>query len=372
LTTAAQRALLQSHAVTARASVSSPSLGQLPGLPITGGSMVIDTTSVVRRKATLTASSRWWPESPTDLLAPFGATATIDYGIVLGVDGAGRRLIEWVPLGVFVLNVTSETAPAGSGSGDGVTVELVDRAAVVAADRFDSPTQTVSGATVVAEITRLVRGSLGADLEVVDLTGSTQVAPVLEIERERWEDGVEKLADSIGAEVFFDVAGRVVIRPQPTLDAAPVWSVRTGRGGNLLSYERSYSRERVYNRVIAAGERSDGTAPAYAVASDTDPASPTRYGGPFGRKPRFLTSSALTTSDQCAVAAAALLERGRGLSYQVDHTILVNPALDGGDVVRVDDARLGAGRHILDQLTVPLGPAVAQQLGTRSTDLPGE
>lgn len=357
LSTAAGLALTQSHGMSARATVYSPTFGVLD-LPIAGGSVTADATSMVRRTATILADPAHWPRSPQDLLAPYGSYCQVDYGIVLPSGDT-----EWVPLIFGLLDSAQRQRPL-SGSGE-VTVSLVDLSAQVAEDRFDTPTQTVSGATVVAEITRLIHETL-PNVTVTDRTGSTQLAPVLDMERERWRDGVEKLAEAIAAEVYFDQQGVAVIRPVPTLDDPPVWRVTSGEMGNLLTARDTLSRQRVYNRVIVSGQRSDGTAPAYAVVTDTT--SPTYWGGPFGKRPRFYTSPLLTTNGQCTTTGQSLLARAQGAGVVVEHETLVNPALEPGDVVVGDDGTT----YILDRLTTPLTPEGTQPLDTRSDDLPPE
>lgn len=363
LSSAARIALTQTHSMTARVTIYSPTSGVYPDLPIAGGQVDIDATSQVRRTATLMADPEFWPATPSDLLAPYGSEALIEYGIVLP-----SGTIEWVPLGLFSLEETSRTRPV---SGDAaVSVSLVDRSQRVAEDRLDAPAQTVAGATCVAEIRRLIQDTLGTGVAVTDLTGSAQVAPLMEIDRDRWGDGVEVLADAIGAECFFDRLGQGVIRPQPTLADSPVWTITTGAtDSNLVSAQEKLTRNGVHNRVIASGSRTDGTAPVYAVVSDTNPASPTFYGGVFGKKPRFYSSALLTTVPQCTTAATALLERVRGLGVQIQMEQLVNPALDGGDVLTLVQNGVTT-THILDQVSIPLGPDGTQALGTRSTQLP--
>lgn len=358
LSTAAGLAVAQSHGMTARATVYSPTFGVLD-LPIAGGQVVDDATSMVRRTATVQVDPRYWPASPQDLLAPYGSYCQVDYGIVLPSGD-----VEWVPL-IFGLLGSAQRSRPLSGSAE-VSVSLVDLSAQVAEDRFDAPTQTVSGATVVAEITRLIHESL-PNVTVTDLTGSTQLAPVLDLERERWRDGVERLAEAIGAEVFFGPQGVAVIRAQPTLADSAVWWVDTGETGNIVSARDTLSRENVYNRVIVSGQRSDGTAPVSAIVSDTDPNSPTLYGGPFGKRPRYYTSALLTTTGQCTTTGQALLDRVKGAGATVEYETLVNPALASGDVIVAE----GVAR-ILDKVTTPLTPEGTQPLGTRSLSLPPE
>ncbi len=361
LSTQARIALAQSHSMRARAIVSSPSYGVLT-LPISGGSVEVDATSKVRRTASLQADPRWWPRSPTDLLAPYGSTCQVDYGIVLP-SGA----TEWIPLMTGHLDETSRTRPV-TGSGD-ITVKVADPSHRVAEDRLDVPAQTIANAPAVSEITRLVKATLGPQLDVVDETGSGAVASVIVIERERW-DAVEKLADFLASEPFFDPLGRLVIRPQPTLSRSPVWTIRTGNRGSLLTAKDKRGREQVYNRVVASGQRTDGVPAVYATATDTT--SPAYYGGPFGKKNRFYTSELLTTAAQCQATADALLARTRGLGAQVEIEALVNPALDAGDVLLLLDRETGETRHIIDKLSIPLTPDGTQSISTRSDELPAE
>jgi len=354
----ARMALVESHGMTARATIYSPSFGVLQ-LPIAGGQVDQDATSQVRRTASILADPTYWPRSPQDLLAPYGSEALVEYGVVLRSGN-----IEWVPCGRLSLDETQRKRPL-SGSAD-IECKLVDRSARVADDRLDAPAQTVAGATTVAEITRLIQATLTASVTVTDFTGSTQVAPTMEIARERWQ-AVEKLADAIGAEVFFDRYGQGVIRAQPTLTDAAVWQIQTGEFGNILSATDRLTREGVYNRVVVIGA---GT--ATATVSDTDPASPTYYGGPFGKKSRYYSSQLLTTNPQCTTTATALLERARGTGVQVEHETLVNPALDPGDVITSVDTDGVRRTHILDKVPIPLTPGGTQALGTRSNDLPPE
>lgn len=357
---AARRVSATSHSVDVRAVVDSPTAGTRY-LPILGGSVEVDATSQVRRTATIVTDPSLWPTSPADLLTPFGSTCRIDCGIII----PGQDEPEWIPQGLFSLdrNKRSRSADATSAA----ELSLVDLSQRVAEARFEAPTQTLSGATYVSEITRLIREVLGLTWPVVDLTGSTAVCPVMEMQRERWQDGVEKLADAIGAEVFFDQLGQAVIRPQPTLSDAPVWYARTGPGGNILSTDEEWTRQNVYNVWVVSGVRADGTPPVSATVADTDPLSPTYVGGAFGRKPRFYSTPLATTAGQCTTIGQTMLARYQGLGCKVDFSLFPNRALDSGDVIDLDDEDLGRAQHIIDKVTIPLLPDGGQPLQTRST-----
>lgn len=361
----AQETITRSHSITIRGTAYGATIGMLTDLPISGGVVTVDATSQVRRIATVSIGRPdLWPANPTDVLSPLGSELFLEYGVVL--PGVG---VEWVPLIRGVISDADRERPVVNSDGS-LTLSLDDRSSKVAEDRLDAPAQTAAGATTVAEIRRLIQESL-PDVAVTDLTGSTQIAPTLDIERERWADGIEKLADSIAAEVYVDPQGDFVIRPQPQITDPSVWEVRSGRGGILVAKKEKLTREKVFNKVVAFGQRSDGTPPVRAAVADTDPTSPTFYGGAFGRKPRFYTSPLLTTTQQCIDAATALLARVQGMQASVELQAIVNPALDAGDVITVRDAGK-VQQHIIDRLTIPLKLGQAQQLTTRSLDLPPE
>jgi hypothetical protein len=361
----AQQVLAGSHQITVRATAFTDRHGTITDLPISSGAVMVDATSQVRRTARLTvADPGLWPVDPFDVLSPLGSELLIEYGIV--VPGAG---VEWVPLIRGVITDISRDQPVTSGQG-ALPMSLADRSIKVADDRFDQPVQTIPGARVVSEIQRLIRESL-PDVTVTDHTGSTQLAAVIEIERERWADGIEKLSDALGAETFADPTGDFVIRPQATHADPVVWQIHAGHNGILVSTSEKQTREQVYNRVIASGQRSDATPAVWAAVSDTNPNSPTRYGGPMGRKPRFYSSPLLTTTQQCHEAASALLARTTGMHASLSLTAITNPALDAGDVISVDTGT-GSQVHVIDTVTIPLAPGDAQEITTRTLDLPPE
>jgi hypothetical protein len=365
LSAGARSSLRASHAVTARCTAYLANGAVVSDVPISGGSVTADAKSQVRRTASVTiADPRFWP-SPMglDVLSPInGAELFLERGIV--VPGKG---VEWVPLFTGPVQKLSASYPAV----DAVSVELADRSKTVADDRMDVPTQTRAGYTCVEEITRLITESL-PDAEVIDQTNDTTPAPVLDIDKERWSDGVEKLADAIGAECFADQLGRFIIRYQPLISDFPVWVVDSGDQGVLVKADLELTREQVYNAVVASGERTDGTPAVWAKVVDDNPGSPTYYGGPFGKKVRYYSSPLLTTVEQATSAAEALLARVRGYAASVTVEAVPNPALEPGDVIEV---RLPDGTrtpHIVDKVPVALDVSGTQSLATRTDELPAE
>lgn len=360
----AQQTLTASHSINVRAAAITAALGIQKNLPVAGGSVTVDGTSQVRRAATITiADPTLWPANPLDMLSPLGSELSIEYGIV--IPGLPT---EWIPLIRGGISKAARTIPVDSSGG--VTLSIVDRSARVAEDRLLAPMQVGGGSTTVVQaITTLVQDAFPA-VVVVDLTGSSAIAPVLDIDKDRWA-AVEQLADSIAAEAFFDQRGQLVVRPQPTLADPTVWVVATGDGGVMVKRSDQQTRDLVYNAVVASGARTDGTPPVTVTVTDSDPSSPTYWGGPFGKKARFYASPLLLTTLQATSAGQALLERVKGMQASVDLEALCNPGLEAGDVVLVKGARTREA-HILDKFTVPLDPRTTQQLSTRSKVLPAD
>jgi hypothetical protein len=365
LSTYAANALATSHGMSVRATAYAATLGTVSDIPVTSGTVTVDSASQTRRVGTIGIGlGALWPGDPFAALSPLGSELGIDYGIVLASGD-----IEWIPVLRGPIASVTRSVPTATAS-EAITVTVSDRSAKVAEARFDQPTQSVVSATTVAEIRRLINEVLPT-VTVTDLTGSSKVAPQLDMERERWADGIEKLADSMGAECFADTFGNFVIRNQPLITDPPAWTLSTGDGGILISENEEYSRDLVYNRVVASGQRVDGTPPVWAAVSDTDPLSPTYISGPFGIKTRFYSSPLLTTAPQCTTAAASLLARVTGQHLKVSLTAIVNPALDAGDVILIRDGRRSVA-HIIDSVTIPLTPGGTQQIETRSLILPEE
>ena len=365
MSTRAVNAIRDSHEIRVYAAAYTPTGGVVDNLPVTSGSVVSNASSQVRRTATVgIGDSDLWPADPVSILSPIGSELLVAYGVVLQPGE-----VEYIQLIRGPITRVQRQVPTAN-SGDALTVSVDDRSSKVAEARFDAPTQTISGATTVAEISRLITSVLST-VVVTDLTGSTKVAPQLEMERERWNDGIEKLADSIGAEVYATPDGNFVIRTQPAVEDPPVWTLDVGDSGVLLAEDDEYSRDLTYNRVVASGQRVDGIPPVYAVASDMNVNSPTYINGPFGIKTRFYASPLLTTVAQCESAAESMLARVLGNHINVSFSALCNPALEAGDVIRLlfDDRD---EVHIIDSVEIPLRPGDVQQIKTRSPALPEE
>jgi hypothetical protein len=114
------------------------------------------------------------------------------------------------------------------------------------------------------------------------------------------------------------------------------------------------SREGVCNGWVVTGESADERPPARALVVDSNPKSPTRWGGKFGKVPGFHSSPLVTSNLQAKAAAESLMRTSVGLPYTVDFTAVPHPGLEPLDPVRISDPGAGTRIHVLDKLTIPL------------------
>ncbi len=349
----AREALNRDHGVRARAFASVNGSGFITPLGlITGGSVKVGSEFVRRTCDIEVVADVTDPE-----VSPYVAEVRVEYGVTLGLNE------WWQTVGTFVVTTTKETDTPGV-----VSVSGADRAQRIIDARLETPL-TTSGGTVAA-IASLVTNA-DSRITFTDHTGSAATHSPSVWERDRAE-AVQRLAESIGATLYFYPDGTAHLWPQPSANGVLTsWALARGRGGGKVSSARTVSREGVYNAYVVVGEAADGSAGVTAVARDNDPTSPTRYGGPFGKRPRFLRTSLVRTVGQAGTAAVAGLARSTGQAWSIDLTGLPNPALEVGDMLSVEVEPGVWARHMLDGYDLPLEPGVVQY-ATRTTAASGE
>ncbi|MFE0470463.1 DUF5047 domain-containing protein [Streptomyces sp. NPDC058947] len=319
--------------------------GNVVDLEHTGGSVTVDRSQAIRRTCTVTgADPTLIPRTPTDQLTTYGARLRISRGIDYG-DGSQPEL---VPLGVFRLDTVDGDVNEGP-----VTLQGKDLSAVVADDKFTEPYK-VAG-TVVGAVTALIQRSI-PDADVISLVDDTPIGSrVFDIEGDPWA-GAQEIAAAAGAEVYPNADGVFVIAALPNLlTTPPVWAIEATEGGVYIAANRAMTLDGVNNGVLARGENtSENIPPVSYLAIDDDPTSPTYWDGPFGRRPKFISSSAYTTLNACAQAANAELAKTKAPNASGDITSLPNAALEPGDVLRVTHEDGSRELHQAAAFTVPL------------------
>ncbi|WP_330172942.1 DUF5047 domain-containing protein [Streptomyces sp. NBC_01498] len=313
-------------------------------LPHTGGSVTVDRGQAVRRTCTvIMADVSLIPRTEADKISVYGAKLRVSRGVDYG-DGTQ----ELVPLGVFRLDEGDGDPVFGPATLAGKSLECV-----VSDDRFTEP-YTASG-TVGSAIGALVRRSI-PDAEILLAVADAAIGSrTWDVEADPWT-AAQEIAAAAGAECYTNADGVFVIATLPDpLTTEPVWTVGAGEGGVYLKGTRGMSSAGVFNGVLARGENvADGVAASRWLATDDDPGSPTYWAGPFGHRPTFYSSSTLTSSGACRLAAELKLRAARAPNAKGDFSSLPNPALEPGDVLRVIHPDGSKELHQVQSFTVPL------------------
>ncbi|WP_234315013.1 DUF5047 domain-containing protein [Streptomyces sp. NRRL F-5135] len=321
--------------------------GTVQTLPHTGGSVSVDRGQAVRRTCTVTVpDTSLIPVRPSEQLAIYGARLRILRGIRYA-DGT----IESVPLGEFRVDSVEGDPDYGP-----ITIGGSGLEAIVVDDRFVTPYSTRGGTAAVTAITGLIQATLPGAVIVNRASDATLGTTTWDAQGDRWA-AVQACATAIGAEVYCDADGQFIIAELPDIATAPIaWTVDAGAGGVLISANRAYTRDGIYNVVVASGENTeDNVVAVSATAQDDDPTSPTYWAGPFGRVPRFYSSSLLVTSGQCVAAASKLLRDAVKPAATVSIEAAPNPCLEPGDVIRVTYGNGDRELHQIQSFSIDLG-----------------
>jgi hypothetical protein len=315
-------------------------------IPILGGDVKLDGTAQIRSTLDLTTDGTgMWPQSAADPLAPYGNEVYVERGVFYSDD-----LVEYVGLGYFRIQGPDQgDAPDGP-----IHLEGRDRMAGITDGRLLAPVQFLTGTTLGAVFDTLVLEVYpDAVIEFDDGSDANVLVRPAIADEDRF-GFLDNLVKSLGKVWYWDHRGVLVIRDIPD-PGEPVFEVFAGEGGVLLELSRTLTRSGVYNAVVARGDATDSIAPAYGVAVDNSPLSPTYFFGRFGPVPRFYSSPFLTDDGQAETAAAAMVRRYLGLPYNVEFKVSPNPALEPFDPVTV---RTGIGEpvetHVIETLTIPL------------------
>lgn len=363
-------ALRGSHKSVPRARLITPGAegADPPGrdLVVLGGTVSLDGTADVRGTLDLTIAEPWPTGHGVTNVVPYGAEIAVWRGIEYGNGD-----VERAPLGIYrITAVEQDSAPDGP-----LRVTAADRMSGLIESRLTQPAYGAATDTVYSVFGPLVH-EVFPSLTVYwdDATWSSPIGRAVFEEEDRHAFLLE-LVKGLGKIMYFRYDGGLIVKSPPDPSAVQ-WTVDAGKFGVLTSVRRSLTREQVYNAVVARGEGTDEIAPVVAVVADMDPASPTYWLGPFGKVPRFYTSPMLTTTTQAQGAARSILLTSVGLPYSVDLGALVNPALEPYDSVQVvypeQRGRLPAvsvETHVVDKVTVPLGPDQPMSIATRLQSL---
>jgi kumamolisin len=336
-------------------------------LPFIDGSVRATLNSRVARVLSLSVDRSWFPLldngsfDSDGLLAPFGNRIRAYRGIRYG-DGSVAAFPVFYGR---IEQVQMSRNGVVSVSGNDLAADVVDA-------QFETPQSSVTTNTISTEFRRLVQDALGdATFGTSDLTG-VKIPPLV------WQNDRAQALDDMSATVamlWYPLAdGSFVQRLVPWTNPGQTAQVALADGtgaapgvnNSTSDWTITVSRTGVYNSVVFASERQDGTAPVYAIVRDTDSTSPTSYLGNFGRKPLLIQNQAALSQSQCLAAAQSALKAATAITQVWDPVSIVPDAsLELGDLVdmRADGA---ASVQAIVGFTLPLRETGDMSLSLRA------
>lgn len=319
-----------------------------------GGTIQATLASRVARTLDLIVPEWLYPWNVTDLLNPYGTELRVFKGIRYGNSSPDE-------FPAFVGTI-EEVSPPQLGQ---CRVKASDTALRVAAAGFLSPMGSQVDTLVVDEFERLVldanpRATFGAHSPI------TALVPQLAYDSDRGQ-ALDSLAGTASANWYTLPDGRYVLRTVPwvaPLTQSPL-ALTDGDGGTLLDAYPVRSTAGIYNQVAVLSDRADGGPAFYATASDTNPASPTYVGGPFGvrsRPPIRVTGA--VDQGQLAALARVELQRSQALTASWTLTCVPDASIELGEALGVA-FRGRAAVQFAAGFTMPLRPDAAMQIQGR-------
>jgi hypothetical protein len=289
------------------------------------------------------------PQSPRDLLTPFGTVVEVELGLEL-LDGS----VSSVPFGTFQISSCRTRVQAGART---IDIGLSDISQRVNRYRFESPF-TVTAATDLGQmVNRVITNRLGLSPSVSSAGQALGVARVFGLSPSEgpWEEILDVLK-SFSRTAWYDRVGRVRLG-STTIDPSTSYPL-----SSLVSLSADFD-EQPPNVIVARGESTDDKVPpVQAVAIDTDPSSPTYAGvGPaasaYGRVTEFYSSPLILNAPQAQAAANTLLAGriGAGATYTL--ACPYDPTIDATDVVSA-----GGSVYVVDSVSVDLDGDTSMQV----------
>ena len=355
-------ALRYSHVITATCELYFPQdLATAVPVPVEAGTVTIDRTAQNRRAGQVTIP--WSLRAGQNLGLDLRTLTLGGYCVLRRGLRYASGATELVQLGRFrVESVTWNTTDASA------SLELSDRMSQVRDEPFTAP-YNAKGKTPATAAVQIVQAVFGATIGY--LTPYTPAGTLGDIvyTGDRVTDALSLLEQSYGAETYFNAAGNFVFAQKPADDAPVLWTVDAGELGVMVGASESLDRTGIYNGVLVQGQAEADVPPVSALAIYNDPASPIRWGGPFGKVALIADSSTVTTAAQAMAAAQDLLRLRLKHTRSLELTNAPNPALEAGDTIRVVFPDGRDETHLIDAVTVDLA-GQAQQIVTRTQATP--
>lgn len=227
-----------------------------------------------------------------------------------------------------------------AGGGRSLTVHAVDLSKLVSANPWGSAFVIQTGENYVDAAVRFLLNRLPSQTRF-RVCASTKTTPEpfiygLNQGTDPWKDLKEFLLPA-GLECFFDAAGVFVIRqiPDPSV-GVPVWTIDDDAHPVITDLSDELTSEQVFNDITVKSGGTSTKNPVSARAFDDNPQSDTYILGDFGTHSVTITLPGIETADQAQTAADAILAGSLSGSQVITVSMVPNPALEPGDLVRLD------------------------------------
>jgi hypothetical protein len=207
-----------------------------------------------------------------------------------------------------------------------IPVTAQDLTVMASGSRFMAPERVPTGATVVSEVQRLLRGIMDV---IVASTLTDRAVPSSIAYKEDRMDAIEDLVKGIDGACRVTGGGQFEIY-DPNLETN-VFDIYGGDEGQLINLRRSLNVDGLYNAVVSQNTL-DGGQEIQGIAAETS--GPLRLDGPHGRWPLFRSAPFATTQAQISAdATTALKNRVKQRAAILPLKTTLNPAIEVGDWV---------------------------------------
>lgn len=328
-------------------------------IPFTSGNVTASLTSRVARQLSIGIDSSFYPQTADGILAPYGNVIRAYRGIVAG---DGSTTYQWPVFAGRIRYVQKDDTGQ-------VRVEASDFGADVIDFGFEQPQNSSAGVLIPTEVTRLINQVLpGIGFGTFD-TYTETVKPLV------WEQdrgaALDEMAFAVGSFWYALADGQFVLRKYPwTVSSAPVITLADGPGGVITAWAAARSRDSVFNSVIVTGERLNGDTPAFAVARDVTPGSPTEYAGRFGVRTEFLQLQTPGSDGAAQTAANDALRRDIALQEAWSWDMAPDASLELGDVATLSVNGQPDVIQVVEGFTIPLDLSGPMTVSGRSLIVP--
>lgn len=317
----------------------------------TDGGVSATLTNRVTRAADFTLTAPFYPATADDPLSPEHAVVHISAGIQYG-DGSQ----EMFPI------FTGRVIQVVRDNDGSVQFQCDDLGDDVIKYRFEQPRTTVAGMTL-AEIQTLILEAL-PQATFGTSTVTDQATPLLTWDEDRGQ-ALDDLANSLGGRWYALGNGDFVVRPFNYALGLVAQTFHDGPGGLLHQANVFRSREGTANSVVVVSERTDGSPPIRVPARDISPASPTFFGGRFGRVSQIIKVNTPLSQTQAQILAQTQLTAAKALAEQWNIAVIPDMSLEPGDTVDMSHRGLGAVQ-LIDSINYPLVTTADMQITTRA------